>query len=167
MVKTCSFQIVTIAIADRIDHHSDGNFSLEFRVYKSVTKSVFLTHSELLNNWRPKDNFRFDPISDREERNHLVCNNFCAAIFFLLFLYFKSRGQISRVTCAVVTRLPAPENWYHRHSGKMTAHDPSRLRDFRATRNGRHRNKPRQNGGKLKFPASVLFSLRIRSSQTS
>ena len=42
-----------------------------------------------------------------------------------------------------------------------------RLRDFRARRNGRHRNKPRQNGGKLKFPASVLFLLRIRSSQAS
>ena len=54
-----------------------------------------------------------------------------------------------------------------RHSGKMTAHALSRLRDFRARRNGRHRNKPRQNGGKLKFPASVLFSPRIRSSQTS
>ena len=71
----------------------------------------------LLNNWRPKDNFRFDPISDRQEKNHLVCNYFCAAIFVLLFLYFKSRGQISRVTCRVVTRLPA--------SGKLV---PSTLR---------------------------------------
>ena len=40
-------------------------------------------------------------------KKHLVSNNFCAAIFVLLSLYFKSRGQISRVTCAVVTRLPA------------------------------------------------------------
>ena len=31
MVKTCSFQIVMIAIADRIDCPTDGNFSLEFR----------------------------------------------------------------------------------------------------------------------------------------
>ena len=30
-------------------------------------------------------------------------------MFVLLFLYFKSRGQISRVRCAVVTRLPASE----------------------------------------------------------
>ena len=33
MVKTCSFQIVTIALADRIDRHIDGNFSLEFRAF--------------------------------------------------------------------------------------------------------------------------------------
>ena len=72
-----------------------------------VTKSVFLMHTELLNNWRPKDNFRFDPISDRQEKNHHACNNFRAAIFVLLFLYFKSRGQISFVKCAVVTRLPS------------------------------------------------------------
>ena len=31
MVKTCSFQIVTIAIANRVDRQTDGNFSLEFR----------------------------------------------------------------------------------------------------------------------------------------
>ena len=31
LVKTCSFQIVTIAIADRIDRHTDRNFSLQFR----------------------------------------------------------------------------------------------------------------------------------------
>ena len=74
-----------------------------------VTKSVFLTHTKLLNNWRPKDNFCFDPISDRQEKKHLVSNNFCTPIFVLLFLYFKSRGQISRVRCAVVTRLPASE----------------------------------------------------------
>ena len=30
-VKTCSFQIVTIAIADKVDRHTDGNFSLEFK----------------------------------------------------------------------------------------------------------------------------------------
>ena len=50
-------------------------------------------HTELLNNWRPKDNFRFDAISDRQAKNHLVGNNFCAAIFVLLFLYFTSRGK--------------------------------------------------------------------------
>ena len=79
--------------------------ALNFRHW--VAKSVFLTHSKLLNNWRPKDNFRLNPILDIQEKNHLVCNNFCAAIFVLLFLYFKSRGQISCVTCAVITRLPA------------------------------------------------------------
>ena len=44
----------------------------------------------------------------------------------------------------------------HRHSGKMTAHASSRLRDFRARRNGRHRNKPRQNGGKLRWMVPVF-----------
>ena len=52
-----------------------------------------------------------------------------------------------------------------RHSGKMTAHASSRLRDFRARRNGRHRNKLRQNGGNLEIPANVLFLPRLRSSQ--
>ena len=34
MVKTCSFQIVILmAIANRIDRHTDGNFSLEFRAF--------------------------------------------------------------------------------------------------------------------------------------
>ena len=51
------------------------------------------------------------------------------------------------------------------HSGKMTAHASNRLRDFRARRNGRHRNKLRQNGGNLEIPASVLFLPRLRSSQ--
>ena len=74
-----------------------------------ATKSVFLTHTELLNNGHPKDNFCFDPISDRQEKKHLVSISFCAPIFVLLFLYFKSRGQISRVRCAVVTRLSASE----------------------------------------------------------
>ena len=74
-----------------------------------ATKSGFLTHTELLNNWRPKDNFCFDPISDRQVKKHLLSNSFCAPIFVLFFLYFKSRGQISRVRCAVVTRLPASE----------------------------------------------------------
>ena len=91
MVKICSFQIVT----DR-DRRQDliatlmETLALNFG--HRVTKSVFLTHTELLNNRRPKDSFRFDPISDRQEKSHLVCNNFCAAIFVLLFLYFKSRA---------------------------------------------------------------------------
>ena len=51
------------------------------------------------------------------------------------------------------------------HSGKMTAHASNRLRDFRARRNGRHRNKLRQNGGNLEIPANVLFLPRLRSSQ--
>ena len=48
-----------------------------------------------------------------------------------------------------------------RHSGKMTAHASNRLRDFRARRNGRHRNKLRQNGGNLEIPANVLFLPRL------
>ena len=50
------------------------------------------------------------------------------------------------------------------HSGKMTAHASNRLRDFRARRNGRHRNKLRQNGGNLEIPANVVFLPRLRSS---
>ena len=83
----------------------------------SASARTLLKLASLLNNWRPKDNFRFDPISDRQVKNHLVCNNFCAAVFVLLFLYFKSRGQISRVKCTVVTTLTA--------SGKLV---PSTLR---------------------------------------
>ena len=106
MVKTCSFQIVTDC--DRRQDWSPHWWKLQPWISGiELQKSVFLTHTELLNNWHPKDNFRFDPISDRQEKNHLVCNNFCAATFVLLFLYFKSRRQISRVTCAVLTRLPA------------------------------------------------------------
>ena len=44
MVKTCSFQIVLlIAIADRIDRHTDGNFSLEFRAmsYKKCFSNAY------------------------------------------------------------------------------------------------------------------------------
>ena len=83
MVKTCSFQIViywsrspTGLIATLME-----TLALNFGYW--VTKSVFLTHTELFNNWRPKDNFRFDLISDRQEKSQLVCR------------------------CAVVTRLPA------------------------------------------------------------
>ena len=45
----------------------------------------------------------------KRKKKHLVSNNVCAPIFVWLFLYFKSRGQIPRVRCAVVTRLPASE----------------------------------------------------------
>ena len=52
MVKTVVFKLLLIAIADKIDRHTDGNSSLEFRAlsYKKTQKSVFLTHTELLNN---------------------------------------------------------------------------------------------------------------------
>ena len=48
MVKTVVFKLLLIAIADKIDRHTDENFSLEFRALSY--KSVSLTHTELLNN---------------------------------------------------------------------------------------------------------------------
>ena len=65
-----------------------------------ATKIVFLT---------PKGQLLFWSNLGQTGKKHLVSNNFCAPIFVLLFLYFKSRGQISRVRCAVVTRLPSSE----------------------------------------------------------
>ena len=55
----------------------------------------------------PKGQLLFWSNLGQTGKKHLVSNNFCAPIFVLLFLYFKSRGQISHVRCKVVTRLPA------------------------------------------------------------
>ena len=93
-----------MAIANRIDRHTDGDFSLESRAlsYKKCFSNAYWIALQLT----PKGQLSFWSNFGQTGKNHLVCNNFCAAIFVLLFLYFKSRGQISRVTCAVVTRLP-------------------------------------------------------------
>ena len=57
----------------------------------------------------PKGQLLFWSNLGQTGKKHLVSNNFCAPIFVLLFLYFKSLGQMSHVRCAVVTRLPASE----------------------------------------------------------
>ena len=107
MVKTCSFQIL-IAIADRIGIAKLMETWIEFRAL-SLRKVFFWRILNCLTTDVQRTTFVL--IQSRPDRkNHLVCNNFCAAVFqlfVLLFLHFKSRGQISRVTCTVVARIPA------------------------------------------------------------
>ena len=65
-----------------------------------VTESVFLTHTELLNNWRPKDNFLFDPISDRQEKTTLYVINFVPP--YLFYFLIQSRTDRKKTTLYVI-----------------------------------------------------------------
>ena len=78
-----------------------------------VTESVFPTHTELLNNWRPKDNFRFDPISDRQEKNHLVVIIFALPYLICFFCILNLADKCRASGARSEPDFPRPENWCH------------------------------------------------------